>query len=48
MHLAWGIPEDPRRGTKTRLRRITYELAPIGPATRRSTTKDGKPVREPL
>ncbi|MEU5683619.1 hypothetical protein DEJ48_36805 [Streptomyces venezuelae] len=29
VHLAWEIPEDPKRGLKQRLRRITYELGPI-------------------
>lgn len=29
VHLAWELPEDPKRGIKARLRRITYELAPI-------------------
>ncbi|WP_328403925.1 hypothetical protein OHS70_34050 [Streptomyces sp. NBC_00390] len=48
VHLAWEIPEDERRGTKARLRRITYELAPIGPATRGGTTKDGRPIREAI
>ncbi|WKV74169.1 hypothetical protein AW27_023285 [Streptomyces sp. PCS3-D2] len=34
VHLAWEIPEDPARGTKARVRRITYELGPISAATR--------------
>ncbi|MFD8209659.1 hypothetical protein ACFV2S_25085 [Streptomyces sp. NPDC059695] len=46
VHLAWELPEDKRRGLKTRLRRITYELAPIGPASRRATDKSGGAVRE--
>lgn len=46
VHLAWELPEDKRRGLKARLRRITYELAPIGPASRRGTAKDGSSVRE--
>ncbi|MEV4741596.1 hypothetical protein [Streptomyces sp. NPDC049555] len=29
VHLAWELPEDPKRGIKARLRRITYELGPI-------------------
>ncbi|MEV0445534.1 hypothetical protein AB0I84_08945 [Streptomyces spectabilis] len=33
VHLAWEIPEDPKRGVKARLRRITYELGPILPDT---------------
>ncbi len=48
VHLAWEIPEDLRRGTKARLRRITYELAPIAPASRSATNKDGAHVREPV
>ncbi|MEH0609094.1 hypothetical protein [Streptomyces scabiei] len=46
VHLAWELPEDKRRGLKARLRRITYELGPIAPATRRGTAKDGTAVRE--
>lgn len=46
VHLAWDLPEDKRRGLKARLRRITYELGPIAPASRRGTTKDGNAVRE--
>ncbi|MHA7956296.1 hypothetical protein ACX9I7_00870 [Streptomyces sp. L500] len=34
VHLAWELPEDPKRGIKARLRRITYELAPIAPSPR--------------
>ncbi|MEU3260955.1 hypothetical protein ABZ694_24735 [Streptomyces albidoflavus] len=26
VHLAWELPEDPKRGVKARVRRITYEL----------------------
>ncbi|MFF2402694.1 hypothetical protein [Streptomyces goshikiensis] len=48
VHLAWEIPEDVRRGTKARLRRITYEIGPIAPASRPATTKDGAPFREPI
>ncbi|MFH9426219.1 hypothetical protein [Streptomyces sp. NPDC017529] len=32
VHLAWEIPEDPRRGIKAKVRRITYELGPVEPA----------------
>ncbi|MGW0822551.1 hypothetical protein [Streptomyces sp. NPDC002845] len=46
VHFAWELPEDPRRGLKARVRRVTYELGPIGPATKAGTAKDGKPVRE--
>jgi len=45
VHFAWEIPEDPRRGLKARLRRITYELAPIRPATVSSTDRRGRPLR---
>lgn len=48
VHLAWELPEDKRRGLKARLRRVTYELGPIGPASRRGTAKDGSPAREYL
>ncbi|MGA5637758.1 hypothetical protein ACPCTN_03255 [Streptomyces cinereoruber] len=46
VHLAWELPEDKRRGLKTRVRRITYELAPIGPASRWAAAKGGGAVRE--
>ncbi|MFI6434484.1 hypothetical protein [Streptomyces sp. NPDC050759] len=48
VHLAWELPEDKRRGIKARLRRVTYELGPIGPASRRGEAKDGSPAREYL
>ncbi|MFI1400722.1 hypothetical protein [Streptomyces sp. NPDC020681] len=48
VHLAWELPEDKRRGLKARLRRVTYELGPISPASRRRTAKDGSPSREYL
>ncbi|MEV4557176.1 hypothetical protein AB0K51_09275 [Kitasatospora sp. NPDC049285] len=32
VHLAWELPEDPARGVKARVRRITWEIAPIEPA----------------
>ncbi|MFD7639533.1 hypothetical protein ACFV4P_02655 [Kitasatospora sp. NPDC059795] len=41
VHFAWELPEDPRTGSKARLRRITYELGPIGAATR-SVPASGK------
>ncbi|WP_093804011.1 hypothetical protein [Streptomyces sp. Wb2n-11] len=31
VHFAWELPADPKRGLKTRLRRITYELDWIRP-----------------
>ncbi|MFE5969633.1 hypothetical protein [Streptomyces sp. NPDC056463] len=46
VHLAWELPEDKRRGLKTRVRRITYELGPIGPASRRAMVKGGGAARE--
>ncbi|MFJ2279235.1 hypothetical protein ACIOEZ_34365 [Streptomyces sp. NPDC087866] len=33
VHFAWELPEDPKRGLKARLRRITYELDWIRPMT---------------
>jgi hypothetical protein len=48
VHFAWELPEDPRRGLKARIRRITYELAPIGPATAAGVDLDGRAVRAPL
>lgn len=33
VHFAWELPEDPKRGLKARLRRITYELDWIRPLT---------------
>ncbi|MGW2404115.1 hypothetical protein ACWCXK_06255 [Streptomyces sp. NPDC001739] len=41
-----GAAEDKRRGLKARLRRVTYELGPIAPASRRGTRKNGNAVRE--
>lgn len=48
VHLAWTIPEDPKRGLKERLRRITYELDWIRPATASGVDRAGRPVRAPL
>ncbi|WP_405613373.1 hypothetical protein [Streptomyces sp. NBC_00076] len=48
VHLAWELPEDKRRGLKARLRRVTYELGAIGPASRRGAVKDGSLAREYL
>ncbi|MEK2474080.1 hypothetical protein [Streptomyces noursei] len=41
VHLAWEIPENPRRGLKARVRRVTFELGPIGadPADREVTRR---------
>ncbi|MFD3511910.1 hypothetical protein [Streptomyces sp. NPDC058657] len=46
VHLAWEIPEDPKRGVKARVRRITYELGPIEIASRVVREKDGRIRRE--
>ncbi|MFB9558686.1 hypothetical protein, partial [Streptomyces roseoviridis] len=48
VHFAWELPEDKARGLKARLRRITYELGYIGPATASGIDTDGRPVRAPL
>ncbi|MFG2359390.1 hypothetical protein [Streptomyces sp. NPDC048521] len=48
VHFAWELPEDPRRNLKARLRRITYELAPIGAATAAGLDSSGRAVRAPL
>lgn len=47
VHFAWELAEDTRRGLKARIRRITYELAPIGAPTSPSIGSDGRPVRVP-
>ncbi|MFB7649479.1 hypothetical protein ACFC0S_16430 [Streptomyces sp. NPDC056084] len=44
VHFAWDLPADPKRGLKERLRRITYELGPISPATVTSTDR-GRTMR---
>ncbi|MGW5989560.1 hypothetical protein ACWFRT_13675 [Streptomyces anulatus] len=48
IHLAWELPEDKARGLKPRLRRITYEMDWIGPATASGVDREGRPVRAPL
>lgn len=48
IHLAWEIPEDPRHHMKARVRRITYELGPISPATRSHIDHDGQATRRPV
>lgn len=45
VHFAWELPADDKRGTKARLRRITFELAPIRPATVPGLDSNGRPVR---
>ncbi|MFJ6136538.1 hypothetical protein [Kitasatospora sp. NPDC092286] len=46
VHFAWELPEDPVTGQKARLRRITYELGPIGGATVPVVPEKGSPYRE--
>ncbi|MFJ1993087.1 hypothetical protein [Streptomyces asiaticus] len=48
VHFAWELPEDAKRGLKARLRRITYELDWIRPATAPGVDKAGRAVRAPL
>lgn len=48
VHFAWELPADERRGLKARLRRITYELDWIGPATASGVDQKGRAVRAPL
>ncbi|MEU9947094.1 hypothetical protein [Streptomyces sp. NPDC047939] len=48
VHLAWNLPEDPKRGLKERLRRITYELDWIRPTTASGVDRTGRPVRAPV
>ncbi|MFE6474620.1 hypothetical protein [Streptomyces rochei] len=48
VHFCWELPEDKRRDLKARIRRITYELAPIGPATAAGVSEDGRAIRAPL
>ena len=48
VHFAWELPEDTKRGLKPRLRRITYEIAPIGTATGAGVDSAGRAVRAPL
>ncbi|MFH9425955.1 hypothetical protein [Streptomyces sp. NPDC017529] len=48
VHFAWDFPEDPKRGLKARVRRITYELDWIRPATASGVDTRGRAVRAPL
>jgi hypothetical protein len=48
VHFAWELPEDVKKGLKPRLRRITYELAPIRPVTGISVDRHGRAVRAAL
>ncbi|MGV2914723.1 hypothetical protein [Streptomyces alfalfae] len=45
VHFAWELPEDKKRGLKARLRRITYELGWIRPATANGVDRTGREVR---
>jgi hypothetical protein len=45
VHLAWELPEDKQRGLERRVRRITFELGYIGPATASGVDRDGRPQR---
>lgn len=42
VHLAWELEGDPERGIPKRLRRITYELGPIGARTEAQPTTLGR------
>lgn len=42
VHFAWELPADPRRDIKARLRRITYELDWIRPATASGVDETGR------
>ncbi|QLJ06729.1 hypothetical protein HZZ00_37480 (plasmid) [Streptomyces sp. NEAU-sy36] len=48
VHFAWELPEDPKNGLKPRLRRITYEIAPIGAATSTGVDGAGRALRVPV
>ncbi|MFI6089542.1 hypothetical protein [Streptomyces sp. NPDC051218] len=48
IHLAWEIPEDSKRGLKARVRRITYEVGPVAPATRSNTDTSEQAGRHPI
>ncbi|GGZ88639.1 hypothetical protein ACFOOM_18960 [Streptomyces echinoruber] len=47
MHFAWKLPENTDKSLKPRLRRITYELAPIEPATGTSADHHSRALRTP-
>ncbi|MFD9721124.1 hypothetical protein [Streptomyces sp. NPDC059076] len=48
VHIAWELPEDPKRGLKPRVRRITYELDWIRPTTASGLDQAGRAVRAPV
>ena len=45
IHFAWELPEDKTRGLPARLRRITYHLDWIRPATANGVDRTGRAVR---
>jgi hypothetical protein len=48
VHFAWELPEDKPRGLPARLRRITYHLDWIRPATTSAVDRTSRPVRAPV
>ncbi|MFF2821174.1 hypothetical protein ACFVT9_37320 [Kitasatospora cineracea] len=46
VHFAWELPADPATGQRARVRRITYELGPIGGTTVSVVHPDGTGHRE--
>ncbi|WP_030756575.1 hypothetical protein [Streptomyces sp. NRRL F-5135] len=48
IHFAWELPEDKQRNLPARLRRITYELDWIRPATASGVDRNSRPVRAPV
>jgi hypothetical protein len=48
VHFAWELPANPQKGLKPRIRRITYELDWIRPATGSGVDETGRAVRAPL
>ncbi|MFD5848273.1 hypothetical protein [Streptomyces chartreusis] len=48
VHFAWELPANPQRGLKARIRRITYELDWVQPATGSGVDETGRAVRAPL
>ena len=47
VHFAWELPEDRRRGLKPRVRRITYQLDWVSPATVSGLDEQGRITRVP-
>ncbi|MFJ3699503.1 hypothetical protein ACIPW9_36165 [Streptomyces sp. NPDC090052] len=48
VHFAWELPADPKRQLQARIRRITYELDWIRPATAAGVDQAGRAVRAPI